>query len=198
MPIRDFLAVDAGAHNQIVRIGNFIWGDQRRTDRVAAIKVLALGGTEPPSHFSGLDVAGGEVVENRVTADVIASVLLLDVASLFAQKNAALKFPVKHCVTVAGNGHARAVSHHVKAVALVINGSLIPEAIQSIRRSGPSAKGAVQPFVQRAEPARHGKFPQAVEDVLLEYHEFTDGLRSRHRRQQFDFFTLDQNVIGAA
>jgi hypothetical protein len=28
MPIRDFLVVDAGAHNQIVRIGNFIWDDQ--------------------------------------------------------------------------------------------------------------------------------------------------------------------------
>src|SRR5260370_12760087 len=63
------LAVDAQLHGEIVRIWNLVGGDDPRTKGTESVDGFAE--TEDAGfHFSALNVAGGDVVKDDITADV--------------------------------------------------------------------------------------------------------------------------------
>src|SRR6266568_1818567 len=76
------LAVDAQLHAEIVRIWNLVGGDDPRTKGTESVDGFAE--TEDAGfHFSALNVAGGDVVENDITADVAGGLRWREVLAAF-------------------------------------------------------------------------------------------------------------------
>ena len=86
------LAVQPQTNAKLVRIGNFILGDQHRADRGKSIKRFA----DHPllAIFFELPVASRDVVPDGITRDIVHGVFFRDFAAGFADHNDQLGFVV--------------------------------------------------------------------------------------------------------
>ena len=85
------VAVDFEPHLEVLRVGDFVAGDQPGADRAEGVGRLALG---PLAAALGLEVALAEVVDDAIAGDMVEGVLLVDVAGFLADDDAELDFPV--------------------------------------------------------------------------------------------------------
>ena len=147
VPVGNFFSIDARSHRQIIRIGNFIGRDEDGTDRIASVKIFSFCGTEPPAHFSFLNVARGKIVEDGVAADKIAGNLFGNVAALPAQENAEFEFPIER-FGVARDRDTGPVADHIHAVALVVDGPFVPWPGHPVSQRGLAAERLVHHSIQ--------------------------------------------------
>ncbi len=70
------VAVDFEPHLEVLRIGDFVGGDEPRADRAEGVGRLAL---VPLAAALGLEVALAHVVDDAVAGDVVEGVLFVDV-----------------------------------------------------------------------------------------------------------------------
>ena len=68
------LAVDAQLHREVVRVGDLVGRDDPRPERAERVDRLAER-EDARAHLAPLDVAGGDVVEDDVAADVVGRLL---------------------------------------------------------------------------------------------------------------------------
>src|SRR5690606_17892361 len=81
---------------------------------------------EPNRIFTILRVARAHVVEDAITKDVFTRILALDVLTLTSDYDAKFEFKVQ-LFAIARPEDVRASANHAEAIALVINGLLVPD-----------------------------------------------------------------------
>src|SRR6266700_422119 len=96
--------VDAQLHGEIVWIWNLVGGDDPRAKRTEGSDGFAE--TEDAGfHFAALNVAGGDVVKDDVTADVAGGLPWREVLAAFFEHHRELQFVVEFLGEVFGVDH---------------------------------------------------------------------------------------------
>ena len=92
-----------------MRVADFIGGDNPRAQRAKCVNTLAE--TEHARlHFPALDVAGGDVVKDDITANIIARLFRSEVFATLLQHHRQLQFIVELLGQVLGVDHRVVVS----------------------------------------------------------------------------------------
>lgn len=98
------LAIDAQLHSQVMRVRDFIGGDDPGAQRTEGIDALAE--TENTGlHFAALDIARGDVVEDHVTADVAWRLLRREVLAALLQHHSQFQLVVQLLCQVLRKNH---------------------------------------------------------------------------------------------
>ena len=88
------LPVDAQFHPQLVRVTDLLRRHDPRPERAEAVDRLAEG-EDAGAHLAALDVARGDVVEDRVAGDVGGRLVLVEVAARLADDHRELELVVE-------------------------------------------------------------------------------------------------------
>ena len=99
--ILELMAVDLEPHVQVLRVGNFIFGNEPRADRAECVGALPFYPLAGPFELEG---ALGEIVHHAIAGHVVQRFGFLDVFRFFADDYAEFDFPVGFD-GIAGNDH---------------------------------------------------------------------------------------------
>src|SRR5579862_4183677 len=125
------LAIDAHRHRQTVGIGKLIASHNPRSHGIAGIEVLALRWAEAKLLIAHLLIARAEVIEYRISENMLACLLACDIHTLPPDDGGKFELVI-HQLGKAWPPYGRIVPGTGASIALEVEGTLVPDRRQCV------------------------------------------------------------------